>query len=175
MSLCKKLRQISSKPVLFALITADVLILLVLFPALGGDSNVAPLDIRFWYDTNTAYSVFAALGPDGRLQYMLGASTLDVVYPFVYSTMFAVWLTLLLPGENRLSCAVRLSPFAILLADLLENSGIIIMLSRFPEKMDSLVFVTALLTASKWSLASAVIMTTLILSMRAGYMKYRHS
>ncbi len=174
MSLCEKLRKFSTLPVLASLIIAYLLILMVLFPALGGNAKLVPLDLRFWYDADIVYATFEALGAEGRSKYILGATTLDVIYPLVYSAMFSVWLTLLLPGENRLSCALRLLPFAILAADLLENSGIVIMLLRYPDKTDSLVFITALLTAGKWSLAVIVIATTFTLSLRAVYMKYRH-
>lgn len=166
---CRWLISISRPRLLFALIAAYLFVLFILFPAFAGSQNVVPLDLRFHYDLATVRSVFDALGMEGRDQYRVGAMTLDVLYPLVYSSTFAVWLALLVRARTRFACATMLLPFAVLLFDLLENACIVMLLAQYPDLSGTLVAVAAWLTSLKWSLAAATIATVSLLTLRAGY------
>jgi len=161
------LRRVSSRSVLAALLVADLLILLLLFPAAAADGQILPLDLRFGYSIELVYSTFDALGDAGRRRYMIGILSVDLLYPLVYSSLFAVWLTLLLPRDTSVTRVLRLLPFAILIADLLENTSIAIMLAQYPERMEFLARAASIFTASKWSLAAVVVASTLALTARA--------
>jgi len=162
---CHWLSGISRLPVLLVLICLYLVFVLVLFPALGGDSDVAPLDLMFSYSPEQAYKLIEAYGPQVRHDYIISALTLDVAYPLTYSFMFAVWLTLLLKTGSRMTCAIRMLPFAVLLLDLLENSGIVVMLINYPQRLDMLATATSIATSLKWIFASVVIILTLGLSL----------
>lgn len=147
------------------LISVYLVFVMVLFPALGGDSDVAPLDLMFSYSPEQAYKIIEAYGPEVRHDYVISALTLDVAYPLTYSFMFAIWLTLLLKTDNRMTCTIRMLPFAVLLFDLLENSGIVLMLINYPQRLEFAATATSIATSLKWVFASVVIILTLVLSL----------
>jgi len=168
---CGWLRAVSTGPVLAALITAYIVFAIAMMLAIGllGGLETIPLDLRFWYEPSVVFATFDALGADGRYRYLVGTLTLDVVYPLIYSSMFAVWLSVLLPQDTRSACALRLLPFAILAADLLENSSIALLLAIYPQHLDILAWSATVFTASKWSLAVVVIANTLALTLKAAW------
>jgi len=163
--LCQWLSRISQPAVLMVLIALYLVFVLVLFPALAGDGEVAPLDLMFSYSAEEAYQQIEAYGPTVRHNYAISALTLDVAYPLTYSLMFSVWLTLLIKGKSKLVCTIRMLPFVVLLMDLLENSGIVIMLLNFPTRLDSVATATSVATSLKWVFAGVVILLTLGLSL----------
>ena len=158
---CQWLNRISRPPVLVVLIVLYLVFVLLLFPALGGGSGAVPLDLMFSYSPGQAYSMIDAYGPQVRHSYAISAMTLDVAYPLTYSLLFSVWLTLLLKSNSRVACTIRMLPFVILIFDLLENSGIVMMLVSYPQRMDALTTVTSLFTSFKWVTAGTVILLTL--------------
>lgn len=164
---CVWLHAISSPRLLAILIAAYLLVLLVLFPAFAIDTDVLPLDLRFTYDAGIVHALFDALGSAGRRQYLIGAMTLDVLYPIVYSLTFAVWLALLLNPGRRVACVIMLSPFGVLGADLLENASIVVLLNQYPDVSSSLILVASTLTSLKWSIAALVIGALTVLTLRA--------
>lgn len=56
-----------------------------------GPCNVV-LDARGWYTPTEAYTLLDDLGAGGRHLYAVTQVTLDLVFPFVYATLFAVLL-----------------------------------------------------------------------------------
>jgi len=161
---CRWIDSISRPLVLLGLVVLYLVFILVLFPAVGGELNAAPLDLMFSYTPDQAYARIESYGPQLRYSYAISAMTLDVAYPLVYSVMFSVWLTLMLKSGGRLACAIRMLPFVILLLDLMENTGIVIMLQNYPDRLDRLASITSLATSFKWIMAWSVIGLTLILS-----------
>lgn len=164
---CQWIIRLSRPSVLMTLIGLYLVFVLVMFPAFGGDGEVAPLDLMFSYSPDQAYQQIESYGAEVRHSYAITALTLDVAYPLTYSLMFSVWLSLLLKSQSRAACAIRMLPFAVLLFDLLENSGIVMMLLMFPERLDLLAWATSLATSLKWVSAGTVILLTLVLSLAA--------
>jgi len=162
---CLWVGKISRLPVLWVLIGLYLVFVLVLFPALGGESGAAPLDLMFSYSPGQAYDLIESYDPDVRHSYAISAMTLDVAYPLTYSLLFSVWLTLLLKSNSRRACVIRMLPFVILIFDLLENSGIVMMLVSYPQRLDMLATATSLVTSLKWVTAGTVILLTLGLSL----------
>lgn len=163
---CRWINQISRPAILLVLIGLYLVFVLVLFPAFGGDGKAAPLDLMFSYSPDQAYQKIESYGPQVRHSYAISALTLDVAYPLTYSLMFSVWLSLLLKPAGRVAYGICMLPFAVLLFDLLENSGIVIMLLMFPERLDLLARATSLATSLKWVSAGTVILLTLGLSLK---------
>src|SRR5215208_3120323 len=48
------------------------------------------LDGRLWYSPDTVAEVAKGLGPQGRTLYAISELTLDVLFPLVYGTAFAL-------------------------------------------------------------------------------------
>ena len=168
---CRWISHISRPAVLMVLIGFYLVFVLVLFPALGGDGKAAPLDLMFSYSPHQAYQKIESYGPQIRHRYAISAMTLDVAYPLTYSLMFSVWLSLLLPPKSKTACSICMLPFAVLLLDLLENSGIVVMLLVFPKRLDMLATATSLATSLKWISAATVIILTLGFSLNRLYKK----
>jgi len=162
---CRWIKRISRPVVLIGLIALYLLFVLLLFPVLGGEGMAAPLDLMFSYSPEQAYAKIESYGPEVRHSYAISAMTLDVAYPLTYSLMFSVWLSLLLKGRIGLACVLCMLPFVVLVFDLLENAGIVIMLLLFPEQLEILAIATSLATSLKWIFAVTVIFLTLALSL----------
>lgn len=162
---CIWIESISRPLVLFFLIILYLLIILVLFPAFATAAYAQPLDLLFYYSPDKAYTLIESYGPQVRHSYAISALTLDVIYPLTYSLMFSVWLSLLLKQGNRLKCAITMLPFVILIFDLFENSGIVVMLLNYPQRLDIIAQMTSLATTTKWTLVILVLGLTLSLSM----------
>jgi len=162
---CLWICRISRPAVLTGLIALYLVFVLLLFPAFAGDGEVAPLDLMFSYSAEEAYQQIDSYGPATRHSYAISALTLDVAYPLTYSLMFFVWLTLLLKSNSKPSCMIRMLPFVVLVLDLLENSGTVVILLNFPERLDRVATATSLATSLKWAFAGIVILLTLGLSL----------
>ena len=167
--ICGWLVRIASLRTFAVLTLAYVASAMLLMGGATADGSVAPLDLRFHYDVDTVYAVLHAFGEAGRHQYLISATTFDVIYPLVYSMLFAVWLTLLLDRHEGLRCTLMLMPFGILIADLFENGAIAMLILNYPEKLPLLAAFASWATTIKWTLAGLVIGIVVILTIRAGY------
>ncbi len=120
--------------------------------------GVGPLDSRFGYTSAQAYAALTAYGPAGREFDLRSEVTLDLVYPVIYSLFFSLatlyFLQRAAPGRVALA-RLALLPFAALVADYLENAGLILLLVTFPTQLPALAAATGLLTTAKWILQGA--------------------
>ncbi len=138
---------------------------LVVFPLIGSPSASDPseadsIDLLFSYTPATAYRIISSYGEGGRSLSVRSHLTADLVYPILYA--FALGLTISyfsarLFASSSLFQRLNLLPFAGMLADFAENSGIVIMLVSFPARLTALARLTSLLTSIKWLLAGAAI------------------
>ena len=121
--------------------------------ALAGHAALKILDLRFGFSPAEAHELLEALGEPGRAQYRLLETTLDLVYPLVYTGLFVLLLSLLYRQAIAVGSslrAVNLLPFLVLLMDYLENAGIVRMINRFPEQSDALARWVSGLNQAKW-------------------------
>jgi hypothetical protein len=136
----------------------------VVFPAavarIGTTPDARPLDLRLSYSADEAYRAFAAMGEAGRHAYRVVETTVDVAYPVLYTVFLAALLAALLrrawPGA-RASAWLAMVPFGVLVADLLENAGIVVLLGRFPGSLDGVAPVASAFTTAKWTMLGAVL------------------
>ena len=136
----------------------------VIFPLAGAriqalSGGVGPLDLQFSYTPETAYEMLAAYG-EGRTFYVLIEMTADVVYPVAYSLLFGLLITYLFqrgfPGNAALQ-RLALLPFGAMLADYLENAGIVTLLLSYPSQLTALAQATSFFTTAKWTLVGATL------------------
>jgi hypothetical protein len=64
-------------------------------------------------------------------------------------------------------------PLSVLLLDLIENTGIVILLKTYPQRHEALVTATSLATSAKWSAAAVVILATLIATAHCAWRRLR--
>jgi hypothetical protein len=117
--------------------------------------GVGPLEALFAYTPTQAYATLAAYGPAGREFGLSTVLTLNLAYPVVYSLFFSLaslyFLQRAAPGRPGLA-RLALLPFLALVADYLENAGLIVLLLSYPTQLPAAAEATSLLTSTKWIL-----------------------
>lgn len=138
----------------------------------AGSGGVGPIDLQFFYTPEKAYSMVAAYGDAGRAAYRTFELTGDILYPIIYTLLFSLLITWLFQrGFNADSQMQRLNvvPFGAGLFDLLENAGIVIMLSVYPSTPAIVAWLTTIFTMLKWGFAVAsfaLILIGLVMALR---------
>jgi hypothetical protein len=106
----------------------------------------------------------AAYGEPGRAAYRIFELTGDIFYPIVYTLFFSTMITWLFQrsfaSESKMQ-KLNIVPLGAWTFDLLENLGIVWMLSIYPSTPPLLAWVTAFFTMIKWSFAGASIILLL--------------
>ncbi len=153
--------------ILFLLDTVFALFILPIAAALmmGDAGGPGPLDLQFFYTPAKAYEIITAYGEYTRLFYRNIELTIDIIYPIIYSLFFSLFITWLFKkGFDQNSSMQRLNvvPFGAWLFDLLENIGIVTMLSIYPSTPAALAWITTIFTTVKWLFAGASIVLVMI-------------
>lgn len=93
------------------------------------------LDFEFGYSMDKANHMLTVLGEDGRRFYLTKIIPIDFPFPFAYMLCYAGWISLLVKYIAPLSAAKYLTfvPLFAMLFDWIENIGIILMLSNYPN------------------------------------------
>ena len=110
------------------------------------------LDGRLWYSPVEARDFLQDIGERGRRIYAATELTLDILFPFVYGTLFAILLIrVFAPASAKYLVLVPLLTGA---ADLLENVSGAYLALQFNGETSSLTRVATLFTAAKFFLFS---------------------
>ena len=133
-----------------------IVINILLGLSLSGNSNLKPLDLQFSYSAEQAYAMISAYNEQERGLYILIEVTLDVVYPMIYSLCLSFSLFLLF-GNAKLSKV----PLFLVVLELFENAGIVILLVNYPHEHPTLVGITSVFTSMKWLLAVSSLLLVL--------------
>lgn len=147
-----------------AFLALHVMMVAVILPGLeksfAAYTSLKILDLRFGFSSDEAHALLDGLGEAGRIQYRLIEMTVDVIYPFIYTGLFVLLISLIyrnmLPPTAKLRI-INLLPFTVMLFDFLENTGIILLINRFPARADALVGLTSRTNQLKWLLFAAVV------------------
>jgi hypothetical protein len=143
----------------------------------AASGGVGPIDLQFFYTPEKVYSMIAAYGEAGRADYRMFELTGDLIYPIVYTLFFALLVTWLFQrGFARDSRMQKMNviPLGAWLFDLLENLGIVTLLSIYPSTPAVLAWIAALFTLVKWLFAAATILLILIglvMALKNGFRK----
>lgn len=141
----------------------------------GGAGEMGPLDLQLFFTPAKAYQMVASYGESGRAFYRITELTLDIIYPIVYTLFFSLLITWLFrkgfPADSRMQ-RLNVVPFGAWLFDLLENLGIVGMLSIFPSTPALLAWATAFFTLVKWLFAGASIALLIAGLVRLVRLKY---
>jgi hypothetical protein len=131
----------------------------------AGSGGTGPIDLQLFYTPEKVYSMVESYGEAGRASYRAFELTGDIIYPIVYTLFFSLFITWLFqrgfPSDSKMQ-ALNVIPLGGWLFDLLENLGIVMMLSVFPSTPDALAWVTAIATLIKWLFAAATIVLILV-------------
>jgi len=120
----------------------------------GASGGTGPLDMRFFYSAATANAMISSYGEVGRAAYRNTELTTDIFFPAAYTLFLALaisWLFQRAFDQDSPLQYLNLVPLGAWLFDLLENLGIIVMLSSFPRQSFMPAFLTSLFTGMKWA------------------------
>ncbi|GJM32507.1 MAG: hypothetical protein DHS20C18_15080 [Saprospiraceae bacterium] len=113
------------------------------------------IDKLLYYPPSKVYAMLSAYGERGRNLYLVVELTADMVFSIVIAAFLGfllIWSSLKSRNFSIKMKYLLWLPVALLLANWLENGGIIWMLINFPEQYFFLALVTSFFTLSKWIL-----------------------
>ncbi len=153
--------------ILFLLDAAFVGFILPIAEALmkGDAGGPGPIDLQFFYTPTKVYGMIEAYGEYTRVFYRNFELTMDILYPIVYTLFFSLLITWLFTRgfpENSRMQKLNLIPFGTWVFDLLENIGIVSMISIYPSTPAALAWVTTIFTMAKWTFAGLSLMLVLV-------------
>ncbi len=110
-------------------------------------SHIKILDARGWYSPVDARDLFESLGEDGRRIYALTEVTLDLAFPLIYGTLFALLICQLYraPASDWLI----LLPVISVMTDLTENSLLFYLAMTFNGQTAFITWIASIATATK--------------------------
>jgi len=116
------------------------------------------------YDFNYANKLFSALGNTGRETYLTSQIPLDMIYPLLFGISYCLVMAYFLKKINKLNTPYNylcLLPIIAGIADYLENIGIIIMLTNYPDFTEITANTTSIFSVIK-SISTSVFFIALL-------------
>ena len=144
-----------------------VIILEILFKVcLPKGDNAIMIDMAFATQASQIFSIISNYTPNMCQSYILGALTLDVLFPIVYFLLFAF----LLYAKWEKTWMIFI-PLAQAISDLCENAGIITLIKSWPEQLVGLANFVVVIAWVKWGLCLITILLILLGIIRTKYNK----
>jgi hypothetical protein len=137
----------------------------------AGSGGLGPIDLQLFYTPDKVYGMIESYGAEMRSSYRTFEMTGDIIYPIVYTLFFSLLITWLFQrgfAANSNMQKYNVVPFGSWLFDLLENIGIIAMLSVYPSTPALVAWLATVFTFVKWLFASATIILILTGLVKAG-------
>ena len=164
------------------LLIADALMMGYIMPLAGGllafaaNASVLPLDLMFFYSPDQAFAMIEKYGEAGRDLYMKIELTADVIYPIIYTLFYGLLLSWLFQRgfkpDSRMQ-EYNVMPVGAWFFDLLENIGIISLLSIYPSQPAPLAWLTMIFGTFKWLSFAITILLVLVGLVRAALNGFR--
>lgn len=156
------LRQATWRNILIVWGVLVVFNLVVMGPAYrrfeGFSGGAGAIDLLIVYRPEKAFDMIAAYGDQGRHYYATIALTLDTVFPILLAMAFGLALARIFrhafSDEGVLHRAL-LVPVGAMVADFLENVGVVSMLLTYPRKLTVVALLTSSFSTVKWTAVAA--------------------
>jgi len=119
------------------------------------------------YNTEYAQRLLETLGETGREIYSFQQIPLDMIYPGLFAVSFSLLLAFLLKKTFPLTSEIQnlaIIPIFVGLFDYMENIGIIIMLTSYPDFYAWVASITNIFSISK-SLLTTIVFVLIIISL----------
>ena len=146
-SLTAILEKYSTKKSILILLVINLIFPTIIFPLFHGSPDNIPLDLQFSYTPEKAYQLLAQFSAEELKMYRILELTGDVIYPIVYGFFLS-----LLIFKFRKNSLLVLIPLLAIVADLFENTGIVILISSLPKQLNTIASITSVFSTLKWSL-----------------------
>ena len=124
------------------------------------------------YSDSYVRQLFDALGEEGRRAYLTRQLPVDMVYPLLFAISYSFLLSFIMRktfDPTHWIHWLSLLPVVAGLFDYLENCGIIIMLSSYPDFSSGLVSLTAVFSVIKASVTTLAGILLIIVSAVFGF------
>lgn len=144
--------------------------------AFAANNSVMPLDLMFFYTPDEAFAMIDKYAEAGRSVYWKIELTADIIYPITYTLFFGLLISWLFQRGFRSDSTMQkwnIMPVGGWFFDMLENAGIVSMLSIYPTKPEFLAWFTMIFGSLKWAFALASIVLVLIGLVRAALNGFR--
>lgn len=131
----------------------------------GDSGGAGPIDLQFFSTPEKIYGMVESYGEYGRAFYRNIELTVDIIYPIVYTLFFGLLISWLFQRGFSPDSKMQkwnAMPVGAWLFDLLENIGIVTMLSVWPSQPVVIAWLTTLFTMVKWLFAGASILLVLV-------------
>lgn len=132
---------------------------------MAASGGTGPIDLQFFYTPDKVYSMVASYGEAGRAEYRLFELTGDIIYPIVYMLFFSLLISWLFergfPSHSTMQ-RWNVMPMGAWLFDLIENLGVVGMLTAYPSTPPLLAWLSAFATLIKWIFAGISIVLILV-------------
>ena len=145
--------------------------------ALLANNSVTPLDLMFYYTPAEAFDMISQYGDAGRAFYRNVELTADIIYPVIYTIFYGVLISWLFNRAFKPDSKMKklnVMPVGAWLFDLLENTGIVSMLSVFPTQPAIIAWATMAFGLIKWTFAILSIVLSLVglvMALKNGFKK----
>lgn len=164
------------------LLALDMFFMIVVMPVTGaltksGTGLEQPLDLTFLATPDKMFAMIEIYGEFGRPFYRNVELTVDILYPIIYTFAFGLTISWLFQrGFARDSKMQMLNtmPIGAWLFDLLENVGIVTMLTMWPSQPVAVAWLTMVFTTVKWAFAGASVLLMafgLVMAAKNGFRK----
>ena len=143
----------------------------------SGTGLEQPLDLMFFSSPEKTFAMIERYGEFGRPFYRNVELMVDIIYPIIYTLAFGLLISWLFQrGFKSDSKMQKLNVFPIgaWFFDLLENLGIVTMLSMWPSQPSVLAWLTTIITMIKWVFAGGsmvLIVVGLVMAAKNGFRK----
>lgn len=122
------------------------------------------LDLRFGFSAADVSATLAAMKGSGRKAYLLSTLLIDTPYAMFYGFIYAFIIYRLSKNTFLEKIPILiLIPFLISIFDLIENTGILFFILKFPDNNAKLVYLFSFANQLKWTFALLTLLLFLIL------------
>ena len=165
------------------LVALDIFFMAIVMPTIGalmksGTGLEQPLDLMFFATPDRMFAMIERYGEFGREFYRNVELTVDLfLYPPIYTLAFGLLISWLFQrGFKSGSKMQKLNamPVGAWFFDLLENAGIVTMLSMWPAQFIALAWLTMIFTTVKWVFVGATMLLALsglVMAAKNGFKK----
>lgn len=154
-NLSSTFHKLSAKTRLILLALAvEIFFFSTLAPKMQALIPTGPLDLKFFYTPDEAYALVESYGEAGRAAYRIFDLTADIVHPIAYTLFFGLLLSVAFQrafSSNSVFQKFNIAPAISWVFDMLENIGVVTMLSIFPSTPSIVAWLTAISTSIKWT------------------------
>lgn len=164
------------------LLALDMFFMGFVMPLVGGLMKSGtgleqPLDLMFLAAPDKMFAMIERYGEYGRVFYRNVELTVDIIYPIIYTFALGFVISWLFQrgfARDSKMQMLNVMPVGAWFFDLLENLGIVTMLTMWPSQPVAIAWLTTILSTVKWIFAGAsmgLIVVGLMVAAKNGFKK----